>query len=258
MSTALARRLVEQAALPYRGRGLGFDALHYYHFARGKLGMDPIYLAILERQYITDGARVVDLGCGQLLLAPLLRSARQLYDSGDWFSGWPPPPNNVQIHGIELRPSVVAAAQRSLGTMATIECGDLRYASIPTNDVTVMMDVIHYLDPSSQLALLARIRDSLPVDGLFITRVANTQAGMSYWVTRIGDQLITLLRSAMALEPSWPKFHVRSLEEWRALLEHVGFAVNMRSMSTGTPFANVMIEARRTKPVLITTERIKA
>lgn len=245
MSTTLAKRLARAAALPYRGSGMGFEAHHYYHFARGKLGMDPIYLAMLERGYIHDGARVLDLGCGQLLLAPLLRSARQLYDRGDWFKDWPAPPINVQLHGIELRASVVAAAKKSLHGLATIECGDLRDVTIPANDVTVMMDVIHYLEPAAQVALLQRIRDALPVNGLFITRVVNTRAGLRYWVTRVGDQLITLLRSAMAFSPSWPSFYVRSLHEWHALLEEVGFSVTMTSMSAGTPFANVMIEARR-------------
>lgn len=244
----LARRIVDGAARTYRGRGLSFAAHHYYWFARGKLGMDPIYFALLRRGFVREGERVLDLGCGLLLIAPLLRAARASFEGGEWFERWPDPPAAARVHGIELRESIVAAAGRALGGLgefATIERGDLRSAVLPANDVTVMMDVIHYLEPAAQEDLLARIRDALAPGGRFVTRVADTGGGWRYHVTRLGDQSITLLRGLLDFTVYWPRFHPRPIGEWRALLERLGFSVETEPMSAGTPFANVMIVARR-------------
>ncbi|HVQ02975.1 MAG TPA: methyltransferase type 11, partial [Burkholderiaceae bacterium] len=43
-----------------------------WHFARGKLGRDPVFRALIERGSIAAHARVLDIGCGQGLLASLL------------------------------------------------------------------------------------------------------------------------------------------------------------------------------------------
>ncbi|MEO7403114.1 MAG: class I SAM-dependent methyltransferase [Burkholderiales bacterium] len=250
MTITLARQLVLEAARPYRRDGFGYGARHYYYFARGKLGLDPIYLAILERGFIVDSNRLLDLGCGQLLIAPLLAAARAKYEAGQWFAGWPAPPRDVQCHGIELRPDVVRVAQQALGNLATVEIGDLTDASLPANDVTIMLDVMHYLSAAEQVRLLERICDALAPGGLFITRVADNRAGLSYWATHLGDQCVTFIRSLALGRPSWPRFHVRPLAEWCALLEHAGFNVETQSMSDGTPFANVMLIARRRGTVL--------
>jgi hypothetical protein len=64
------RALHEQASAPYRRSGR-----FAWHFARGKLGHDPVFRGMLERGDL--GARrrcVVDIGCGQGLMASLLQA----------------------------------------------------------------------------------------------------------------------------------------------------------------------------------------
>ena len=45
---------------------------------------------------------ILDLGCGQGLLASWLRAALLCYESGSWPQGWPPAPTPRSTRGIEL------------------------------------------------------------------------------------------------------------------------------------------------------------
>ena len=59
-------------ARPYRRAGR-----FAWHFARGKLRWDPVFRHLLARGLIAPRARVLDIGCGQGLLASLLEAARR-------------------------------------------------------------------------------------------------------------------------------------------------------------------------------------
>src|SRR5262245_35118203 len=49
-----------------------------WHFARGKLKHDPVFRALLESAAIPPAARLIDIGCGQALLASLLAACNTL------------------------------------------------------------------------------------------------------------------------------------------------------------------------------------
>ena len=72
-SAPLNTALLDAACEPYRSAGR-----FAYHFARAKLRTDPVYRAILELGLLLGRARVLDLGCGQGLLAAWLRAAVEL------------------------------------------------------------------------------------------------------------------------------------------------------------------------------------
>jgi hypothetical protein len=65
----LAASCTTAACAPYRRSGR-----FAWHFARGKLGRDPVFRGMLERGDLPASARVVDIGCGQGLLASLLQA----------------------------------------------------------------------------------------------------------------------------------------------------------------------------------------
>ena len=225
--------LVEHAAEPYRKAG------HFaYGFARGKLTLDPVFGAILRQNLLGESARVLDLGCGQGLLAAWLHGAVRCHQGGLWPKGWPPPRSRV-VRGIELMPSEVARGRRALGAAFNVIQGDIRTAEFGEADAVVVLDVMHYMPPHSQIETLRRVRTALSPGGLLLMRVGDASAGARFVFTHYVDRLIMLARGH-----GWFGTWCRAIEDWRALLGNSGFDSEAQWMSRGTPFANVLLIAR--------------
>jgi SAM-dependent methyltransferase len=213
-------RLVEEASRPYRAAGR-----FAWHFARGKLRGDPAFRHILSAALIPENARVLDLGCGQGLLAALLRAAGR--------------PRIAAYRGIELMSRDVARARRALGDASGVVQGDIRSASYETADVAVILDVLHYLPLADQDAVLARVRGALSPGGALLLRIGDAAAGLPFLLSNWVDWSVAFVRGHGAT-----RFHCRSVAQWRRALESLGFAVRAEPMSRGTPFANVLLVAR--------------
>lgn len=209
------------------------------HFARGKLRHDPVFRAILARGLVHDGARFVDLGCGQGVLIAFLLAARACFEAGEWPQGWPAPPRLASARGVDLRRRAIAAARAAVGHQAAFEVGDVRDAAIPACDAIAILDVLHYLPHADQDRVLARCRQALAPDGVLFLRIGDAEAGLRAAVTRLTDQAITLARGG------WPRLYTRGLGSWIGAVERAGFSVEAAPMSAGTPFANVLLVARR-------------
>jgi SAM-dependent methyltransferase len=213
-------RLVAAASAPYRAAGR-----FAWHFARGKLRGDPAFRHFVEAGLIPAGARVLDLGCGQGLLAALLRAA--------------PAPRIASYRGIELMAHDVERAHRALGADCGVERGDIRDADFGAADVVVILDVLHYMPRDEQDAVLRRVRDALTRAGVLLLRVGDAAAGLPFRISNWVDWTVALARGHGAT-----RFHCRSVAQWRSALEALGFDVQAEPMSQGTPFANVLLRAR--------------
>ena len=230
------RHLHQQATAPYR-RGGRFA----WHFARGKLGRDPAFRGMLERGDFKHGGRIVDIGCGQGLLASLLQSCAQLAQQGQWPAAWPAAPMASAYTGIELMPRDVQRAQASLGglpLMPRFICGDMRHTPLPACDVVVVLDVLHYVDLAAQDALLRRVRDALQPQGRLLLRVGDMDKARGFRISQWVDIAVTWVRGHRA-PPTWG----RTVAQWQATLQGLGFKVQAVPMSAGTPFANVLLVA---------------
>lgn len=227
------RALLDAASQPYRKAGR-----FAYKFARGKLGVDPVYRAILELGLLQRYKRILDLGCGQALLSAWLLAAARCYERAAWPRGWPPPAQGQTVRGIELMPSDVARAHRALGHACDVIQGDIRSAPFGATDAVVILDVLHYLDARSQCDVLERVHAALPPGGLLLLRVGDPTAGLRFRITAYTDKLAMFFRGH-----GFVATHCRSLPKWRALLAECGFNSEATPMSRGTPFANVLLIA---------------
>lgn len=230
------RQLHREACAPYRPVGR-----FAWHFAQGKLGRDPVFRAFLERGDLPPGARVVDIGCGQGLLASLLGACDRAAHAGSWPAQWPAAPAGCRYHGIELMPRDVARAEAALHALPMaprVVCADMRQAELPPCDVVVILDVLHYVDHAAQEALLGRVRGALAPQGRLLLRVGDAAQTGGFRISQWVDRLVTWTRGHRV-----PPTYGRSVAQWQAVLERQGFQVQRVPMSAGTPFANVLLVA---------------
>ncbi|HEU0189004.1 MAG TPA: class I SAM-dependent methyltransferase [Gallionella sp.] len=234
MTANFRRTLIERATQPYRSAG------HFaWHFAKGKLRGDPVFFGLLEHGLIPDCTRLVDLGCGQGLLASWLLEARALYESGLWPANLPAAPKIEHIWGLELMPKDVERARAALGNRAQFELGDIRSADIGKTDVAVILDVLHYIAYDAQEDVLRRVHAALPTGGTFITRIGDAAGGLPFYFSNWVDHAAFLLRGHRSY-----KVYCRTLREWLEVLKRNGFEAASLPMHKGTPFISVMLVAK--------------
>jgi cyclopropane fatty-acyl-phospholipid synthase-like methyltransferase len=219
-----------------RYRSSGSFALH---FARGKLAHDPVFRALLERSAIGAGARVLDIGCGQALLASLLAQCDALAAGGRWPAAWGAAPCGACYTGIDLMSRDIQRAERALAALPQrpqLLCGDMRRVAFEACDVAIALDVLHYVERTAQDEMLQRIRAALAPRGRLLLRVGDASQRWRFAVSQWVDRAVTLSRGH-AVPPTWG----RPLSSWQAALQELGFAVHAVPMSRGTPFANVLL-----------------
>jgi SAM-dependent methyltransferase len=233
LSDDFFRALARRAAQRYRGRGR-----YARHFAFGKLMHDPFFRHVLEHGLIPPRTRVLDLGCGQGLLAALLEAARERTAAGEWPADWPAA-TAASIHGIDLLAQDVERARVAGGPGATFDCADIRTSEFGTVDLVVMLDVAHYMDETAQDDVVRRARSALAGGGTLLLRVADASGSLRFRLTLAADRVAMRLRGARA-----GRYHCRTIEAWKRCLGETGFRVEARPMSAGTPFANVLLVGR--------------
>jgi len=126
------------------------------NFARGKLRHDPVFRAIVAHGLVPDGARLVDLGCGQGVLPALPRRCACLLRArrvANRLAAAAPARVGARR---DLRRRAIAAARVALRERATVRVGNVRDAEIPQCEVITILDVLHYLPPDDQASVLAR------------------------------------------------------------------------------------------------------
>lgn len=237
LSESLWHHVWLEACRPYRGVGR-----LAYHFARGKLQHDPMFRTLLECGGLQADTRVLDLGCGQGLIAAVLHAVTCVHQSGLWGADLPPAPLRCAYQGIDLMPAAVARATAALSSLPSapqFDCADVISARLPASDLILLLDVLHYIDLPAQQLLLQHVRQALAPHGRLLIRVGDPahprRHAFSQWV----DRWVVRARGDKAR----PHF-ARPLSSWVAMLNNLGFAVDTQPLSQGTPFSNVLLVAQ--------------
>jgi len=233
VSGAFFRTLARRAARRYESSG------RYAHrFAYVKLTRDPVYRHMLAGGLIGPGARVLDLGCGQGLVAAIYAAARERHGAGDWPAGWPAPQLG-RLQGIDLAPRDIERARAAECADAEYTCADIRSAVFAPADAVVLLDVLHYMDHAAQDEVLDRVRAALGAGGVLLLRVADASNSLRFRITMAADHFTMTLRGLR-----FGRYHCRPVAEWERRLARSGFRTEAQPMSAGTPFANVLLVAR--------------
>jgi len=232
VSPAFYRALAKDAAVRYKPAGR-----FAYHFAFGKLTRDPAFAHIVENGLLSRGGRILDLGCGQGLLAALIEAARDRRNA--WPSDLPLPPDRVAYHGVDIHERDIERAGRAVDGIARFACADIRSTPFDAADTIVLLDVLHYFDLEAQNDVLRRARAALGSAGTLLLRVADKSASLRYRFGIEVDHVVMALRQHRVR-----RLHCRPLSEWVQTLEGLDFEVAITPMRSGPPFRNVLIVAR--------------
>jgi uncharacterized protein (DUF2062 family)/SAM-dependent methyltransferase len=216
------------------------SSISAWEFARSKMRMDPVYLDVLKSGVLPREGVLLDLGCGQGLMLALLVAARDRFRARRWPPGWPTPPLDAELRGIELRPRVARRAQLALGSEAVIATEDLTRSSLPPCAAVWLFDVLHLMSREAQDHLLREIHHALAPGGCLIIREADAEGGLRFWVVRAGNRV-----NAIAQGRGRRKFQFDTEPGWRARLNGMGFRVERSTRFNSGPFANFLIVARR-------------
>lgn len=215
-------RRIAAAFAPERPWGNRWDQC-YTHI---KLSTDPLYPGVL-RALAGTTAPVLDLGCGLGLLAHTMHDA-----------GLPLPYHGVDNDAAKIGRARVIAARNGL-VHARFDQVDLAAGWPQHHGSVAILDVLQYLDATTQDALLRACAAMVPADGVLVVRSAlgddsprgRTSLRTDDWAHKIG----------------WMQFkprHYPTEASLRGSLEAAGMQVDLQPLYGKTPFNNWLLVAR--------------
>jgi len=191
-------------------------------FVRWKTRLDRVYGLLLADE-LGEGP-AVDLGCGHgatLALVAFCDPGRALW-------------------GCDLDATRIEAGRRALaGSEAHLSVGDVRTFPLPSPGLILIMDVLQYLDPGDQAALLRRCASALPPGGRLVFRMPDWTPGARTRATHLLDRLLF----GLARSSSRPAY--QPAETYVRILTDAGLEVDARRYRNRLPLAHALFRARK-------------
>jgi len=210
---------VDVAAARYRQAGR-----MAHGFARGKMSGDPAYATVIE--HLPATGTLLDVGCGEGYLLALARHAQP----------------GLALVGIDHDERRVDLARTALAGESAIDLqvGDLRSLALPQAQLITCLDVLHYMPPPQQDAVLARLADILVPGGVLLVRDGQADGGLRSTVLSLSERLAVALGRHKG-----DGVFFRPAPDLRAAMESLGLDVEVAPCREGTPFANLLFVARK-------------
>jgi len=222
--SAAETRHIARAFLPERAWGNRRD----YYYGRSKLRHDPLFEGVLH--WLPDDDRpVLDIGCGLGLLAHVLRQRQR----------------RGRYTGVDVDAGKVVRARRAAlrGRLAQVRFDAVdAQAGLPAHQGhVVLLDVLQYLDPAPQQALLEAASACVAPGALLLLRTPLATGDRRDHTTRIADRL-AWLTGWMGTRPR----HYPSATVLEGRLARAGLTVHPpRPLHGRTPFNSWLLVAER-------------
>lgn len=199
----------------------------HYFYARAKLRSDPLYPGIVDALRDCD-APLLDIGCGIGLLAHALRDAGLM----------------LAYVGVDNDAGKIAHAQRaalSAGLQAVEFQSRDAAAGLPIHHGSVaILDVLQYVDPHAQAALLDAAIGMLTPGAKLVIRTGLEDGSRRAWMTRAGDSMGRWLGWMNAGPKRYP-----DADALRARFNAAGLDCEFAALYGRTPFNNWRVVATR-------------
>jgi 2-polyprenyl-3-methyl-5-hydroxy-6-metoxy-1,4-benzoquinol methylase len=203
------------------------------HYVRGKLRRDRIYQTAYDLLR-SSAEPILDVGCGVGLLGFYLRER----GCGQTILG-------VDVDARKIHIGAEIAADHYRDIELCVHDVDKTIPDFSGN--VALFDVLHYLPPGRQTALLAQLADSVAPGGLLIIRDCPRDVGPRYW--------ITLLAEKFAQAISWnldSPLHFPSRASIDDVFGAAEFARETHPLWGASPFNNhIFIFRRRHAPAVV-------
>jgi SAM-dependent methyltransferase len=218
----LPKRQIARCYLPSR---------HHYWYALSKLATDPLY-DIVRNVLAANRAPLLDVGCGIGILLHCLRA-----------SG-----HEAPYLGVDSDPNKVAAARAS-ATRGGVQRAEFRPCDLreefPAHRGSIaLLDVLQYLEPAAQYAVLANAARCLTEDSILVMRGGLDDGSWRATLSRASDRFGHAVRWMAASFKAQPK-----PQELVSILISQGLSADFQPAWGRTPFNNWLIVARRCENV---------
>jgi SAM-dependent methyltransferase len=191
-------------------------------FVRWKLRLDRVF-ELLAAADLGRG-RVVDLGCGQGITLAFIAVEN------------PQRP----LMGCDLSAKRIDTARRALAAHnPSLSVADVRDCRFADAGLILIMDVLQYLDPGDQAALLERCAAALVPGGKLIFRVHDRQSGLPSRLALLLDRLV-FLAGGVRRRPA-----VLPASSYREMLARTGLGVREHGFRNRLPLAHILFIAEK-------------
>ncbi len=203
-----------------------FPRRFHRHYAASKLRTDPVYAAVAGLLHGSP-LPLLDPGCGIGLLAFFLRDAGL----------------EIPIHGSDFDATKIAAARAAAQSAATPHLDFSHHdftTGLPAHSGNVcLLDILQYVSPAAQAALLEAAACRVAPGGLLVIRSGLRDDSPRFRITLAVDRLAKTI--------SWMKSgpdHFPAAEDFQRILAPFG-EIQITPLWGGTPFNNHLIVLHR-------------